>query len=271
MSDGSSRSAGQERRRSWSRLIGVGMFIAFWVVVGLSTSGPPATAATTKHQVPTPTPTLGLFITKAGPNPQYDTRYGMSGEAKPRMVGIIDGSMKVESLWVQDAASSNMAEVGWWRQSLLNVPQYSFGTDPYFFASWRINGAYNEWPDPNDPYHLLVLASPIDQFHEFRVEYHDDGKWYWYFANGLKYLKALNQSFFRGYPGGQGERHNHGDQCMTRWQVLRERVFVANPPGYQWSPWPGIQQLLPDSDGDCKLCTQSATDFIVRWNSASCP
>lgn len=266
---GSNRPAGQERKGSRDRLIGVGMFIAFWVVVGLCTSGPPTSAASTNYLVPNAT--LPYFTTKAGPNPQYNNRYGISGQAKPRMVGVANGSFKVESLWVQDEYNNNNVEVGWWRQQLLNDPFYSFGTDPYFFASWKINGAYGEWPDPNDPYHLLVLASPIDQFHEFRVEYHDDIKWYWYFKGEFKYNKALNPIFAKGYPGGQGERHDHADQCMTRWQVLRERVFIPNPPTYQWLSWPAIQQLYPDSDGDCKLCTQSATDFIVRWNSASCP
>ncbi|MCC7355215.1 MAG: hypothetical protein IT330_15830 [Anaerolineae bacterium] len=263
---------GNERGLSVFRLVGLGIFIALFIVFALSTSGESTSAATSDalamYQNPTPTPTpapmQGDFLVVGAPNPRYIDRIGVRGYAKPRYVGVTNGSVKVESVWIADFYLQNHVEVGWWRQASTNIPNCGFGNIPYLFAAWRINNDFYQYPEPCDvPPDPVALATPIDVYNEFRVERGTDGLWHYYFR-GIQLHQLSHPNLTEGKIGGQGERHHHFDQCMTRWQLLGELA-----PNRVWSDWPD-NWPASDIDPDCKYCEDAPNMFTVRWNSASC-
>ena len=271
---------GNERGSSISCLVGLSIFIAFFTIYGLSTSGPPASAETSDalavYQNPTPTPTpsplQGPFLTVAGPDPFYGDRIGVAGYAKPRYVGVTNGSYKVEPLFIEDYGAYNHVEVGWWRQASFNVPHCGFGNIPYIFAAWRINGEFFQEPEPCEyPYHSPIPATYVDQYSQFRVEHGTDGIWRYYFRGGNPFHQLDHPNLDYGYAAGQGERHHNMDQCFTRWMTDTQYINVSYPPYRVWQNWPNLQELIPvHQDPDCKLCENAGNDFTVRWNSASC-
>jgi hypothetical protein len=198
--------------------------------------------------------TPGLYRVQAGPYPAGQTTYGTRGYAKPRITYVDPGSFKVEAVWVDGPGYGTYAEVGW---------NLFYEGVPEFFAQYKLGGVpyecdHNERPTQNVFHHFQVV----------RVA--GQTTWEYYLDGGQPVCTSPPIGFSYGVSGGQGEKHNTGDSCFTRWYGLQLQTFVP-PSYYEWRDWPGPMQELLDNDNSCYLCKVSNTEFIVKFNGAACP
>ncbi|MCC7352340.1 MAG: hypothetical protein IT330_01180 [Anaerolineae bacterium] len=198
--------------------------------------------------------TPGLYRVQAGPYPASQTTYGTRGYAKPRHTYVDEGSFKVESVWVDGPGFGTAVEVGW---------NLFYGGEPEFFAQYLLGGVpyecdHNERPTENVFHHFQVVGVA------------GQTTWAYYLDGGQPICTSPSVGFYYGVSGGQGEKHNTGDSCFTRWYGLQLQTFVP-PSYYEWRNWPGPMQELLDEDNSCFLCKVSNTEFIVKFNGAACP